>query len=50
MFSKALQREFEVAFSKHAQPIWFRIVKYIVIGLFVYFFGTRNRNRPPNPA
>lgn len=40
-FSKALQREFEVAFSKHAQPIWFRIVKYIVIGLFVYFFWNR---------
>jgi hypothetical protein len=34
---RALRRELEVAFSKHAQPVWFRIVKYIVIAGFIYF-------------
>lgn len=33
-----IKRELEVAFSKHAQPVWFRIVKYIVILSFMYFF------------
>jgi len=37
-FSKTLQREFEVAFSKNAQPAWFRVVKYLVLGCFIYFF------------
>ncbi len=38
----ALKRELEVAFSKHAQPVWFRIVKYIVIVTLLYFFwGSR---------
>lgn len=27
---KILQREVEVAFSRHAQPLWFRLVKYPV--------------------
>jgi len=41
-FNTILKRELEVAFSKHAQPVWFRIVKYVVIGLIIYFFwGTR---------
>jgi hypothetical protein len=41
-FKKIIKREFEVAFSKHAQPVWFRIIKYIVLGFIVYFFwGTR---------
>jgi len=31
-----IKRELEVAFSKDAQPIWFRIVKYILIGTMVY--------------
>lgn len=26
-----MQREFQVAFSRRAQPIWFRVVKWIVI-------------------
>jgi len=40
--NKVIKREFEVAFSKHAQPVWFRVVKYVVIGLILYFFwGTR---------
>ena len=38
MFSKAIKREFEVAFSPNAQPVGFRIVKYIVLGVFIYFF------------
>jgi hypothetical protein len=41
-FNKIIKREIEVAFSKHAQPVWFRIVKYIVLGFIIYFFwGTR---------
>ncbi|HTF02549.1 MAG TPA: hypothetical protein VK826_00930 [Bacteroidia bacterium] len=38
MISKTVKREFEVAFSKKSQPIWFRIVKYAVIGSALYFF------------
>jgi hypothetical protein len=37
-FNKIIKREVEVAFSKHAQPIWFRILKYILLGFFLYFF------------
>jgi len=41
-FNKIIKREIEVAFSKHAQPIWFRIFKYILLGLIIYlFWGTR---------
>ena len=41
-FNNILKRELEFAFSKHAQPVWFRIVKYVVIGFIIYFFwGTR---------
>lgn len=36
--SKTIKREIEVAFSKHAQPAWFRIVKYILLITFLYFF------------
>lgn len=32
-----LKRELEVAFSKDAQPVWFRIVKYIALGFMFYF-------------
>jgi hypothetical protein len=39
--SPIVKREVEVAFSKHAQPIWFRIVKYIVLGgLFYVLWAT----------
>jgi hypothetical protein len=39
---KSVQRELEVAFSKDAQPVWFRIVKYILLGLLFYFlWGTK---------
>lgn len=37
-FSKAVKRELDVAFSKHAQPVWFRIVKYIVLACIAYVF------------
>ena len=41
-FKKTIQREIEVAFSKHSQPVGFKIVKYILLGLILYFFwGTR---------
>ena len=37
-FKKTINREFEVAFSKKSQPIWFRILKYIVLAAVIYFF------------
>jgi hypothetical protein len=37
-FSNTLRREFEVAFSRNAQPIWFRILKYAVMISFIYFY------------
>jgi hypothetical protein len=33
-----VRREVEVAFSKHSQPIWFRILKYSLLALLIYFF------------
>jgi len=41
-FNKIIKRELEVAFSKHSQPIWFRISKYVLLSIVIYFFwGTR---------
>ena len=41
-FKKILERELEVAFSKQSQPAWFRILKYVLLGLILYFFwGTK---------
>jgi len=37
-FSKKINREIEVAFSKHAQPVWFRVVKYVLLITTFYFF------------
>jgi len=37
--SKKIKREIEVAFSKHSQPIWFRVLKYIILAVMIYFFG-----------
>jgi len=37
-FTKKFKRELEVAFSKHAQPIWFRIMKYLVLSFTLYLF------------
>ena len=40
-FKRIMNREFEVAFSKKSQPVWFRIVKYIVVVCLIYFlWGT----------
>jgi len=36
--NRILKRELEVAFSRHSQPVWFRVVKYIVLGFLFYFF------------
>lgn len=36
-FRNALKREIEVAFSKHSQPIWFKILKYFLLGCLLYF-------------
>jgi len=36
--NKTIKREIEVAFSKHSQPICFRILKYILLGCALYFF------------
>ncbi len=41
-FPPTIKRELEVAFSKDVQPIWFRIVKYILLGGLIYFvWGTK---------
>jgi len=37
-FNKIIKREIEVAFSKHSQPAWFRILKYILLVFILYFF------------
>ena len=38
----AIKREFAVAFSRHAQPLWLRITKWVVlIGVAVALRGTR---------
>ena len=40
--SPVICRELEVAFSKRSQPVWFRIVKYIIIVILVYLlWGSR---------
>lgn len=41
-FSKTIKREIEVAFSKNAQPIWFRILKYILLVCLIYFLWGTN--------
>jgi hypothetical protein len=41
-FKKIIRRELEVAFSKKAQRPVFRILKYMVIGVVVYFFWDRD--------
>lgn len=38
-FSSIVKRELEVAFSKHAQPLWFRLLKYTLLVLLFYFYG-----------
>lgn len=36
-FSKTIKREFEVAFYKNTQPVWLRILKYIVLAGLIYW-------------
>jgi len=36
--NKTVRREFEVAFSKNSQPVVFRIVKYVLLGISLYLF------------
>lgn len=38
-FPKSFRRELEVALSKSAQPSWFRVLKYLVLGALIYLFG-----------
>jgi len=40
--NKTIIHELQVAFSKHSQPVWFRITKYVLLGCIIYFFwGSR---------
>jgi len=36
--NKILKRELEVAFSRHSQPIWFRVLKYILLAAVLFLF------------
>ncbi len=37
-FNKLVKRELEVAFSKKSQTLWFRLLKYLVLGVSIFFF------------
>jgi hypothetical protein len=39
--SKTLRRELAVAFAKDSQPVWFRIAKYVLLAVVLYFFWGR---------
>ena len=42
MDTELLQRELRVAFSPHAQPVWFRITKYLLLFFLVRrYYGSR---------
>ncbi len=34
--NKTIKRELQVAFSKRVQPVWARVLKYILLALFIY--------------
>ncbi|GAB3220660.1 hypothetical protein [Spirosoma arcticum] len=36
--NELLKREIRVAFHPKSQPVRFRILKYVLLGLFVYFY------------
>lgn len=36
--NKIIKRELEVAFSRQSQPIWFKVVKYFLLGAVIYLF------------
>lgn len=33
-----IRRELEIVFAKDAQPVWFRIAKYLLLALLIYLF------------
>jgi len=35
---KTFRREMRVAFSRHAQPLWFRVLKWMIVAGFIAFF------------
>ena len=37
----ALRRELRVAFSRHAQPVWFRVIKWMLIITGIVLFHDR---------
>ncbi|WP_460915420.1 hypothetical protein [Spirosoma areae] len=37
-YRQIITRELEVAFSRNAQPIWFRLAKYLVLGVLLYVY------------
>ena len=37
-FKRTLLREFEVAFSRNLQPLWFRLIKYVILGGLIICF------------
>ena len=40
--NKIIKRELEVAFAKHAQRAWIRVLKYIILAAIIYFsWGTK---------
>ena len=41
-FNVALRREMRVAFSRHAQPSWFRIVKWTAILFGIVWFHNQH--------
>ncbi|MBS1596859.1 MAG: hypothetical protein JST75_01435 [Bacteroidetes bacterium] len=39
---KIISRELEVAFAKHVQAPWLRVLKYLIlIGIIFFFWGTK---------
>ena len=39
---ETIKREFEIVFSKHSQPLWFRITKWVVyLGPAYYLYGSK---------
>jgi len=38
---KIVRKEAEVAFSKNTQPVGFRIIKYVLLSILVYFTCTK---------
>ncbi len=42
MASQTIKRELRVAFSRKAQPVWFRVTKWVVfVSVMRWLYGTR---------